>query len=586
MPRQSRRYPVTAVPADTAVGGGRDGRPGMFPGGPGRPLGVAETRSFPSEDAPEDAPEDTEVSLAALRAENEVLRARLARTEEELLGARRKADALFEQRFQVCALLSATGRVIELNNLAIELSGDAADLLIGRRFEEAPFFSVSDETRALVRRAVDQAIAGEPVHHQHLEIRIKGGGIGIADLTLRPVRDENGRVVLVIAGGEDVSHYKNTLDALREAQQRFQAIFNLTFGLIGLLDIDGNVVEVNDTSLIVGELTRSEVVGNPLWKAALLGTTPECHDLVRSMVRAAADGHFVRNEFAVRNVAGEPGNLDLSVKPIFDESGRVTMLIAEARDVTDLKRMEAEVRTRADELAYYGRLNTMGEMAASIAHEINQPLCAISSYAQTCVSLLSASGSPNLEEIRGALREVSVQAQRGGEIIRRMRAFVRKQEPQRRETRVNAVVREAVQFIQSDLKQKAVELQLDLAPDDPVIWADDVQIEQVLLNLMRNGIEAMDEGDVHPRRLTVRTHPEKDRMVEITVSDTGPGIQEAGQHQIFDPFYTTKPLGMGMGLSISRSIAQGHGGKLWATSSEQGGACFHVTVPVGDEAVK
>ena len=159
------------------------------------------------------------------------------------------------------------------------------------------------------------------MHHQHLKVRAADGSTGIADITLRPIRDESGHVVLVIAGGGDVSEYKYTLDALREAEQRFQAIFNLTFSLIGLLDTNGTVVEVNDTSLIVGKLTRSEVVGNPLWLAALLGTTPECHDLVRSMVRDAANGEFARNQIEVRNVLGEAGNLDLSVKPIFDQYG-------------------------------------------------------------------------------------------------------------------------------------------------------------------------------------------------------------------------------------------------------------------------
>ena len=513
-------------------------------------------------------------------AEEEIhrLRKELAATEHALRAARQQAIAPAEHELELCALLSPQARVLDINQSAIEYGGLQAEDVLGSRFEELGLFAGLDETRALLEKAVSSALTGEAVHHQHLKVRAADGSTGIADITLRPIRDESGHVVLVIAGGGDVSEYKYTLDALREAEQRFQAIFNLTFSLIGLLYTNGTVVEVNDTSLIVGKLTRSEVVGNPLWLAALLGTTPECHDLVRSMVRDAANGEFARNQIEVRNVLGEAGNLDLSVKPIFDQYGKVTMLIAEARDITDLKRMEAEVRSRADELAYVGRLNTMGEMAASIAHEINQPLCAISSYAQTCISLL-ANDSANRDEIVNAMQQVAIQADRGGEIIRRLRAFVRKQAPKSSPHGINAVVSEAAEFIRSDLRQKNVNLTFDLIDPDPLVMADGIQIEQVLLNLIRNGLEAIEMHPNSARIITVRTLPPVDGFVEVQVIDSGPGIPDSVMRHLFEPFFTTKSHGMGMGLSISHSIIQNHEGRLWASNSPDGGACFHLTLP-------
>jgi signal transduction histidine kinase len=218
-------------------------------------------------------------------------------------------------------------------------------------------------------------------------------------------------------------------------------------------------------------------------------------------------------------------------------------------------------------------------MASSLAHELNQPLAAIANYCMGCVNRM-ASGEYKREDILGAMEKASFQAERAGKIIRRMREFVKKSEPNRSPVSVAEIVDEALGFAEIEARKSGVRLRLDIPAELPLVFADRIMIEQVVLNLVKNGIESMQESRREQRELTVSAGVDGARTVEIAVADRGHGISAEQAEKLFAPFYTTKPEGMGMGLNICRSIVEFHDGRLWAQPNPGGGSVFRFTLPI------
>jgi len=238
-----------------------------------------------------------------------------------------------------------------------------------------------------------------------------------------------------------------------------------------------------------------------------------------------------------------------------------------------------EERHRA-ELAHVARLSMMGEMAASLVHELNQPLHAVNNYAHGSIRRLMKMPERD-EDLVAAIRQISDEANRAAEIVRRVRRFVQKREPQCSEVHVNRLVEEVVLLSQTELEQRQTRIVLGLSENLPPILGDPIQIEQVIMNLVRNALEAMDETPDDRRILDVRTARNDDDAIQVDVCDGGSGIGEQDLERLFQPFFTTKPEGMGMGLAISRSIIEAHGGHLWASVNRACGCTFHFTLPIG-----
>jgi two-component system sensor kinase FixL len=233
------------------------------------------------------------------------------------------------------------------------------------------------------------------------------------------------------------------------------------------------------------------------------------------------------------------------------------------------------------ELVHVSRLTAMGEMASALAHEINQPLAAISNYMKGSRRLLAGSHDPNTAKIESALDRASEQAVRAGQIIRRLRDFVSRGESEKRVESLSKLIEEAGALGLAGAREQNVQLRFNLDPSADLVLADRVQIEQVLVNLFRNAMEAMAQS---PRReLVVANTRISDDMIEVEVSDTGSGFQDDVIPNLFQTFFTTKDTGMGVGLSISRSIIEAHGGRMWAESNASGGATFRFTLPAADE---
>ncbi len=243
------------------------------------------------------------------------------------------------------------------------------------------------------------------------------------------------------------------------------------------------------------------------------------------------------------------------------------------------RKAEEDAILRRAELAHIHRLNTMGEMASGFAHELNQPLSAIANFAKGCIRRINK-GRAEPAELISALEQVAAQSTRAGEIIKRIRTFVRKEEPRRVRDDINRVIRETLKFIQSDADRQNARIELDLTDPLPEVEIDVVQVEQVILNLVRNAIEAMSGETDSPRTLTIRTVETDKGDIDISVIDTGPGIPARDLDIMLDPFVTSKETGLGLGLSISRSIVDSHGGRLVAGNFHGAGAIVSFTLPV------
>jgi signal transduction histidine kinase len=251
-------------------------------------------------------------------------------------------------------------------------------------------------------------------------------------------------------------------------------------------------------------------------------------------------------------------------------------------DVTASKRAEEALRQAQAELAHVTRVTTMGELTASIAHEVNQPLAAVIANANASLRWLAAA-TPNLDEAREALLRIVRDGKRASDVITRIRTLVQKTDPEKTRLDINQTVQEVVLLMQNEAVRKGVALRIDLAADVPPVLGDRVQLQQVILNLVMNGIEAMNTVADRPREMVIRSSAQESDNVLLAVQDSGIGIDPRNLDKIFDTFYTTKPQGMGMGLAISRSIVENHGGKLWAVPNDGPGATFQFTLLKEDE---
>jgi two-component system sensor kinase FixL len=249
------------------------------------------------------------------------------------------------------------------------------------------------------------------------------------------------------------------------------------------------------------------------------------------------------------------------------------------RDLTERQETEKRLQELQSELLHVSRVSAMGQMSATLAHELNQPLTAVINYVRATTRLLDRLDETGIDKVRETMDKAAAQAARAGQIIRRLRNFVEKGHPEQQAESLNKVIEEASALALVGAKESNVRVRIDLLPDDAAVLVDKIQIQQVLLNLMRNAVEAM--AGCERRELTITTAPEpaSATLMRVTVGDTGPGLTPEVAAQLFQPFVTTKQKGMGLGLSICRSIIDAHGGALWQERTPDGTA-FHFTLRV------
>jgi two-component system sensor histidine kinase DctS len=343
-------------------------------------------------------------------------------------------------------------------------------------------------------------------------------------------------------------------------------------------DLTGRITYVNPAFCRMVGQSAADLIGQtpPMsyWAPEELEKTEALHD-------AVMEGKAPPEGFELRFMRSNGTRFDALVyeAPLIDADGRHTGWMGSVLDVTERKHAEELARQQFEKLQFTGRLVTMGEMASTLAHELNQPLAAIASYNAGCLNKLE-SGAYQRDELIGALSKLGVQAQRAGRIIRRVHDFVRKSEPKLAPCDLAEVIDDSIGFIESAAKTRNIRIIREIQGMRPELMADQVMLEQVLVNLMRNAIDAMDDALPEFRQLTIKLSRLENQM-EIRVIDRGVGIPLSVQEKLFTPFFSTKPEGMGMGLNICRSIVEFHHGRLWVEDNPQGGSIFVITLPIG-----
>jgi len=262
-----------------------------------------------------------------------------------------------------------------------------------------------------------------------------------------------------------------------------------------------------------------------------------------------------------------------------DERGAAAAILEINREITERKLAEEALRKAQAELSHVTRVTTLGEMTASIAHEVNQPLSGIITNGNACLRWL-AGDSPNLDEAREAVRRILRDGNRASDVISRIRALVSKTDTEKSRLDVNDAIQEVAALAQGEVRRNSVALRTELAHDLPPVLGDRVQLQQVILNLVMNGVEAMASVADRPRELLIYSQQHESDKVLVAVRDSGTGLHSENLDRLFEPFFSTKPKGMGMGLAISRSIVENHGGRLWAVPNDGPGVTFEFALPV------
>jgi PAS domain S-box-containing protein len=484
---------------------------------------------------------------------------RLHRIDRALMAETTLRRAMENSQATGLAVLDPQGAIRYVNRALATMTGHAADAMIGRG---APFPFWADEAAAENARALQRILDGTaPASGVEMRLRHAAGRRIDAHVYVAPLVEDGGRQIGWMTSFTDVTEPKRIRTELAAAHDRFVR-------LLESLDAAVSVVAGGEV-LLFGNRAYAEAFGagaaghGRLQQALRAREAAEVYD-------AATDRWFDVRTREIRwpargeDIAGDPARLQI------------------ATDISLRKATEEIARQQQDKVQFTARLMTLGEMASSLAHELNQPLTAITNYSEGTLARLHAGGM-SADELRAALAKTSAQAQRAGGIIRRIREFVKRSEPRRRPTPAARIVEDAVAFADIEATKKGIVIDADVAPDLPPVDADPILIEQVLLNLLKNAVDAMAGSAV--RRIDVRVRRSGDAMAEFAVIDRGAGIADEHLDSVFTPFFSTKLDGMGMGLNICRSIIEFHQGQLAIERNPEaaGGTVMRFTLPLAAE---
>lgn len=365
-------------------------------------------------------------------------------------------------------------------------------------------------------------------------------------------------------------------ELLAECEGKLELIFECQPECMKFHTEDGTIQSMNPAGLAMVDAESAEqVVGTSVYKFI----APEFHDRYRATIATAFSGRACSTAFRLLGLKGTERMIETHVVPLRNPHGQVVAAMALTRDVTKCQDAEERAQRHLTELARVARVASMGEMASGIAHELNQPLTAIATYAGACLRRLEATEGSNLE-VTKLLAEISAQARRAGQIIRNIRGLVSRSEPSTTAVDINEVVRMMVSLAEPEAKHNGVVVRMKLEESVPLVCARRIEIEQVVFNLLKNAIEAMGQAGTSGPEVLVSTQASGDEGIEISVRDSGPGIPAPDLNRVFDPFYTTKTEGMGMGLSISRSIIEAHRSHLSVRPNADRGVTFRFTLPI------
>jgi PAS domain S-box-containing protein len=511
------------------------------------------------------------VALIASALSVQLLR-RTLRQREALIDSATRINTIMDNVIDGIVTADGNGRIESINPPAERMFKCGPDELLGQDFS-----ILLDEGCQYVYH--DRLSSGtEPVIPSFDSSECEMRGLR-PDGTTFPIELALSRVV--VHGRELLIHLVRDITERQQADewQRLAAsVFENTSEGILITDVDGMVQFVNPAFTTITQYEAKEVIGkNP----RILKSGRQDRQFYESMWSSIHESGHWQGEVWNRRKNGEVFPQWLTISAIKDNWGNITNYVGVTWDISERKRAEEETKHHQEELVHVMRLSTMGEMASGMAHELNQPLTAVASYCETARNMLKEQPTvpEKLSDIMGRAVE---QAHRAGDIIRRLRNFVSKGTKQEEPVDIDKLIRDVMDLLEWELRNSQVKIDFSPCGHDCRVMVDKVQIEQVLLNLVRNSLEAIQNADIREGCVLLKTRLLPGSLVEVTVSDNGPGVDEKMIDTLFNPFQTNKGTGMGMGLSISRSIIESHGGKLWVSKVPADGAVFGFNLPLTD----
>jgi PAS domain S-box-containing protein len=462
------------------------------------------------------------------------------------------------------------GRILEANDEFLRMvSYDREDLLAGRiRWADLTPPDWRDRNNARIEQ---QKSSGrfEPFEKEYTRKDGSRVPVLIGGATFEDGGNQGVAFVL------DLTELKHAELGLRESEERFRTLVQFSFDLYWESDAQHRFTRQEFAEDLADPPAPGSEIGKTRWEVPYLETDAEAWRKHRETLEA----HLPFRDFELARPASDGGKRYISVSglPVFDKAGRFIGYRGVARHITERKRAEAALRDMQMQLAHANRVATMGQLTSSIAHEVNQPITAAVTYALAARRYLSAE-PPNFHEVDDALSLIVKEGNRAGEVIRRIRALIKKAPPRKDAVAINDAILEVIALTRTEAANNGVSVRTQLAEGSPRVRGDRVQLQQVLLNLIINAIEAMREVGEGERELLIGTRNEPDG-VSVEVRDSGPGFAPAALERVFEAFHTTKPGGLGLGLSICRSIIEAHNGQLWASPNVPRGAIFGFIVP-------
>ncbi|HEV2603719.1 MAG TPA: PAS domain S-box protein [Microvirga sp.] len=473
--------------------------------------------------------------------------------------------------------LDLEGRIASWNAGAERITGWRADAILGRHF--SVFYPAEDIAAGKLERELRLVRETGRYEEQGLRLRRDGSSF-IAHVTLTPLRDEAGELVGYAKVSRDITEHRAAEDALRAREAHLRSILETVPDAMVVIDEAGRIQSFSAAAERLFGYENTEVLGQ---NVSILMPEPYRTQHDSYMARYMTTGE--RRIIGIgRVVVGQRKDestfpMELAVGEMRSDNRRY--FTGFVRDLTERQKTETRLQELQSELVHMSRFTALGEMASTLAHEINQPLTAIANYLKGSRRILERMEGEHVPMLRDAVNQAAEQALRAGQVIRHLREFVSRGESERHIESLPKLVQEASALALVGAKEKGVRVSFRLDPDAPLVLADRIQIQQVLLNLIRNAIEAMQD---RPRRELVvsTTALPQDGLVEVCVRDTGTGLAPEVAAQLFQPFVTTKKHGMGVGLSICRTIVESHGGKIWAESKPGEGTAFRFTLRAVD----
>jgi two-component system, LuxR family, sensor kinase FixL len=479
------------------------------------------------------------------------------------------------------AIVSKTldGTVTAWNAGATNILGYEADEMIGQPITRIIPPELHEEEKQILMRLR----RGERIRHYETIRLAKDGRRVDISLTVSPLFNQSGKVVGASKVARDITERKLAEQALRETTARLRTLTETAVDGVIMIDARGVVLMFNPACEKLFGYSADAVIGENV-KMLMPQPYRHEHDRYITNYRDTRDPKIIgigREVIGLRK-DGSTFPMDLSVGEARQDGESIFVGII--RDLTSRKRTEAELEQARAELVRVARVTSLGELTAAIAHEVNQPLTGLVSSGNACLRWL-AGDVPNLKAARESVERMISAGSRAGEVIRRIRALVGKAPPLRDRLNINDAITEVIALIRGEIQRNRISLRTKLSTDVPLVLGDRIQLQQVILNLILNAIEAMSDVSPQPRELSVSSAKDGPNGALVSVRDSGTGLDGTVLDRLFEAFYTTKSHGMGIGLAVSRTIIQAHGGRLWAMPNVPQGAIFQFTLPADGEEV-